>query len=168
MNKITKGIREYDWIAIIGSREPTEQQEIEVIKLIEQLDPSTEAVISGCAEGIDKLALMTAQNLGIKTIGILPWPKYNMDIQTYCDYKVCLDELNPFTRDMAYSSVKRLHPAADKLSQGMVKLHARNYGIILFAAKVIAAPSSKPGGGGTGQGIRIAEELLLPLTIIKA
>jgi hypothetical protein len=41
---------------------------------------------------------------------------------------------------------------------------ARNYGIIYKADKVIALLNhSKPGGGGTGQGVRIANFLNIPV-----
>ena len=165
--KPDKSIEDYEWVAIIGSREPTEKQEIEVIQLIEQLDPTIQAIVSGCADGIDKLALTTGQNLGFKTIGMLPWKSYNEEAQQYCDFKLCLDELDKDVRLAAYESVYDHHPAAERLSNAAIKLHARNYMILRWASAVIAAPSTRAGGGGTGQGIRLAQTLNKPLIIIK-
>lgn len=161
-----KDFRDKNWIAVIGSREPTETQEIAIIQKIEELDPQSECVISGCAYGIDALALQTASNLGIVTIGIVPWPKYNLEIQDYCTHIICLDSLRKDVRQEAYASVQQHHPNAAKLSQGAIKLHARNYGIVRWAEQVIAAPSNKPGGGGTGQGIRLAKALKIPVIIV--
>jgi hypothetical protein len=160
-------IREKNWIAIIGSREPTDQQRRAVIDLIKTLNPDTDAIISGCAYGIDALALATGQQEGFDTIGILPWASYNPDVQCYCTLVKTIDEFKPSHRAEAYASVEQFHPFASRLSQGAVKLHARNYGIVRWAKSVIAAPSNKPGGGGTGQGIRLVTSLGIPITIIK-
>lgn len=163
-----KDFRTMPWVAIIGSREPSQEQELAVAEAIEDLHPSEVCIISGCADGIDALALLTAHNLGFITIGIVPWPNYNTHVQGFCTHVVCIDEFKDYARQEAYASVDKYHPAPDRLSQGARKLHARNYGIIRWASQVIAAPSDKPGGGGTGQGIRLAQDLNLPLTIIPA
>lgn len=57
----------------------------------------------------------------------------------------------------------KYHPNPHSLSPGSVRLHARNYGIVSKSTAVIACPSEKPGGGGTGQGIRIAKDLNIPV-----
>lgn len=155
-------------VAIIGTRTPTEAQEIQVIQLIEKIDPLKQRVISGCAEGIDKLALQTAQNLGIETVGCLPWHTYNKEIQQYCDWLLALEDLDAEPRNAAYVSVMEHHPNAAKLRQGALKLHARNFLIIRWASGVIAAPGNAPGGGGTGQGIRLAEAFKIPIHVIKS
>lgn len=163
---ISMTIMEKEWVAIIGSREPTARQIIAVREFIATLNPDTQAVISGCAYGIDAIALEEGQKHGIETIGILPWPKYNLEIQQFCTIVKCIDEFKEQHRKEAYDSVGLFHPAVSRLSQGAMKLHARNYGIIRWAGRVVACPSSKPGGGGTGQGIRLAEHLKIPLTTI--
>ena len=160
-------INSMGWVAIIGSREPTAEQEIKVIQLIEELDPNEVCIISGCAYGIDQLALQTGYNLGFQTIGVLPWSSYNQDVQKVCHHLIDLNKVNPIYKIDAYDSVIKYHPAAKRLGQGAMKLHARNYLIISWAIQVIAAPSNKVGGGGTGQGIRLAENLSIPTTIIK-
>lgn len=160
-------IHTMDWVAIIGSREPTDEQRTEVIDQIRKLDRTKQCIISGCAYGIDALALQVGFEEGFQTIGILPWASYNPDVQAFCTHLKTIDEFKPVAREKAYASVAQFHPAPGKLSQGAMKLHARNYGIIAWAKQVIAAPSSKPGGGGTGQGIRLAQALRIPVTIIK-
>jgi len=134
-----------DWIAIIGSREPTAEQEMQVIQLIEELDPNKVCIISGCAYGIDQLALQTGYNLGFQTIGVLPWSSYNQDVQKICHHLINLDKVTLQYRTDAFESVLKYHPNAIHLSQGAMKLHARNYLIINWTAQVIAAPSRKSG-----------------------
>lgn len=164
---MTRNIMNMGWIAIIGSREPTDVQIQAIKEAVRSLDPKTQAVISGCAYGVDAIALEEARKLDILTIGVLPWPKYNPEIQAFCTNIKCIDDLAIANRVEAYESVQRHHPAPDRLSQGAKKLHARNYGIIRWASHVIAAPSNKAGGGGTGQGMRLAKELDIPLIVIS-
>lgn len=166
-NGTVKDIREYDWVAFIGTREPTDHQMSEILKRLQELDPKQHAIISGCAYGVDCYALTHAHSMGFQTIGILPWATYNKDVHSVCTHIKTIDEFNEGPHKAAYNSVFRYHPAPDNLSQGVLKLHARNYGIVAWAVKVIAAPSKKPGGGGTGQGMRIAEGLNIPLEVIE-
>ena len=161
------GVQELEWVAIIGTREPSEHQKSEVIRLIQGLDPNKHAVVSGCAYGVDALALKTASELGITTIGMLPWPSYNMGVQEHCDYLKSLDDLPENERRQAHDSVTVYHPNAGNLTQGSRRLHARNWMIIHWASRVLAAPSMKQGGGGTGQGMRLAMGKQLPMTIVN-
>jgi len=161
-----KDITDYNWVAVIGSREPRPDQQDSIAGLINGLNPDTDAIISGCAYGIDAFALATANHLGFQTIGVLPWNSYNPEVQEYCSRVVAIDDFKAAPRKAAYDSVKKYHPAFNKLSQGALKLHARNYGIIAWASLVIAAPSNKPGGGGTGQGMRLAEALGIELVTV--
>jgi len=160
------GVHDLEWVAVIGTREPSEYQKNEVIRLVQKLDPDKHAVVSGCAYGVDALALKTANALGITTIGMLPWPAYNSDVQAYCDYVKVLGDLSTNDRLRAFDSVVKYHPNPRTLRQTVRDLHARNWMIIHWAVRVIAAPSSKQGGGGTGQGIRLTQAMGLPLTLI--
>ncbi len=63
----------------------------------------------------------------------------------------------------AADSVHKFHPYAAKLKQGAFKLHARNYLIIDGCALVICWTTDGKASGGTGQGIRIAESLGIPV-----
>jgi hypothetical protein len=55
------------------------------------------------------------------------------------------------------------HPAWDHLSQGVRKLMIRNVQIVHESKFVVALPNLKPGGGGTGHGVRVAELLDIPV-----
>lgn len=158
---------ELEWVAIIGSREPTPKQVLAVKNMVQVLDPECYAIISGCAYGIDAIALEEGQKHGIETIGVVPWRSYNTDVQKYCTEVISIEDFTIEDRANAYASVKEFHPAPDRLSQGAMKLHARNYGIVRWADMVIACPSAKAGGGGTGQGIRLANSLNLNPIIIS-
>lgn len=65
----------------------------------------------------------------------------------------------------AMRSVAEYHPIGDRLEGYTVRLHARNYRIVVGPAGpvsfVIAWP--REGGGGTAQGIRIAEKRKIPI-----
>lgn len=121
-------------------------------------------VITGAAPGADQLAAEAALSVGGKIKLVLPWKNYERDwvdkIVEHCPsqveveiYNIVSDKQAEWTR-----SVARYHPTGDKLSAGAFALHARNYGIVCDASTVVAIPNpNKPGGGGTGQGIRIAQ-----------
>lgn len=112
-------------------------------------------LITGNADGIDGIA-RDAWIDPTKVILVLPWDTYNKN------------KINQGNRVIVYNgqpdwaqSVYKLHPSPNRLSQGAFKLHARNYGIIVDAAAVVAFPSYVNGNpsGGTMQGIRIARKL---------
>jgi predicted Rossmann-fold nucleotide-binding protein len=145
-------------IAIIGTRQPDDAQIAEVKRYVATLSLD-DVVVSGCAYGIDELGLCVAKNHGIKTIGCLPWLSYNQDIQLYCDELFVLVD----TDKSAYQSVIDYHPTKGKMSQGAFKLHARNYLIVEGCDLVMAYPG--PTGGGTLQGIKIAQALGIPVVI---
>lgn len=143
-------------IAIIGTREPSPEQVQAVKDIISKLNKD-DVVISGCAFGIDAIALKTAYGYGLKTIGHIPFDGYNFHIQSYCDEvyvynKSCLD---------ADTAVYKHHPNPGALSQVAFKLMARNYMIVCNADIVYAFPKKDRFGGfgGTGHGIKIANDL---------
>ena len=138
-------------IAIIGTRNPDDMQIAEVKRFIRSLPIINTIIVSGCAYGIDELALYEARIKGIKTKGCIPWADYNTDVQKYCDKIILLKDNDK----EAYDSVIKYHPVGNKLSQGALKLHARNYLIISGCDLVIAFPGDT--GGGTLQGIKLAE-----------
>ncbi len=147
-------------IAIVGSREPSAAQRrfariATLLALNYGFDVST-----GAAKGIDNIAMDLAKD---KALVYLPWSGYNSDLIP-SDAKTVV--YNPEIHNKWTKSVHKLHPSGDNLKQGAFKLHARNFGIIEGASLVIAFPSDKPGGGGTGQGIRISEYLKVPLITI--
>ena len=162
-------------IAIIGSRAPSAAQKTAMTRAIawikSELPDAT--VVSGCADGIDELALRAAAAAGLSTIGVVPWGTYNPHVQKVCERVICLTDVGPVDALAAYASLDHYHPAPRALTGGMPQLHARNFLIIrgtqssLPADRVIAFPSSKPGGGGTGQEIRIADGTTTPCWVIN-
>jgi len=124
-----------------------------------RVDPSKHpdaTVVSGCAKGIDEHALRGAKRARLATIGCAR--TYNPHVQAVCDRVICLTEVDSVDMMAAYASLDVYHPAPRALTGSMPALHARNLLIIRGteqtppAEQVIAFPSNKRGGGGTGQG----------------
>ncbi len=116
---------------------------------------------SGGADGSDT-AFANGTPVDQRTIWV-PWAGYN-DLSG--------PDCHPIPRDRLQQSLdlaERIHPAWDKCSQGMRKLHARN-GLILLGRDldrpVDAVVAYTQGGklqGGTAQGLRIAMEHNIPI-----
>lgn len=77
--------------------------------------------------------------------------------------RVSLEVYDPRPHRAWTGSVRTYHPAPERLTRGMFALHARNFGIVANAVAVIAAAKDSAQGGGTGQGIRIARGLGIPV-----
>jgi hypothetical protein len=154
-------------IAFIGSRElsqfPQEWTEL-YCQSVRAAVKHGYTVVTGAARGSDQLAANTARIAGGRIRLILPWTSYECEwwvpLKNRYEDQVEIVTFDP-DRDLKWiESVVLWHPAAEKLSRGSAALHARNYGIIEAAFGVVALPStSKPGEGGTGQGLRIARDL---------
>ena len=152
-------------LAVIGTRDPNQRQKDAILRklsdlLVEHKDEDI-IIVSGCAEGVDAYALEVAYKAGIDTIGYLPWASYNKHVQKWCT------ETHVVRSEEAFASVRKYHPAPEKLTRGMERLHASNYDIVHGSDIVIACPSNRPGGGGTGQGMRIAKGEGIPLIKIS-
>ena len=116
---------------------------------------------SGGAKGADS-AFADGAPAGLRTI-FLPWPGYNGHRGPDClvlsgsELRACMD------------IAARLHPAWDRCSRTVRKLHARNVAILLGEKcdrPVDAAVCWSPGGvatGGTGMAIRIAGDHGIPV-----
>ena len=116
---------------------------------------------TGGAEGADS-AFAAGAPAGQRTIW-LPWPGYNGHHGPDClalsrsELSACMD------------IAARLHPAWDRCSRTVRKLHARNVAILLGEKcdrPVDAAVCWSPGGvatGGTGMAIRIARARGVPV-----
>lgn len=147
-------------IAIIGTRDPSPEQVALASWAAITLSGSDYRwwVVTGGAYGIDQVAMDGAfeDRLQVK----LPWSTYNREIIPAHAQVEVLGTGLPY--QAWYDSVDQYHPAPGRLTQSMRRLHARNYGIVASRTAVLALPG--PGGaGGTGQGIRIAKGLSLPL-----
>ena len=142
------------YIAFIGSRQPTKQQIEKCLELAREYSQKGWTLVTGGADGIDLLAAENWESSNV--IIYLPWRHYNHE-KIKPEWKTVV--FDPKIHKHWLDTVQKYHPAPHLLADAGIRLHARNFGIIEKADVVIAFPSKKPGGGGTGQGIRIAREL---------
>ena len=116
---------------------------------------------TGGADGADS-AFAAGAPAGRRTLW-LPWPGYNGHRGPDC-LVLSRSELSA-SMDLA----ARLHPAWERCSRAVRKLHARNVTILLSKTcdqPVSAVAAWTPGGvvtGGTGMAIRIAEAYGIPV-----
>lgn len=109
---------------------------------------------SGGADGADTAFEMGAINKEI----FLPWKGFNNNNSE-------LYNILP----KAFEIAENIHPAWHKCSQGARKLHARNIHQILgrdlktFSRFVICYTPNGSSSGGTGQAIRLAKQLNIPI-----
>ncbi|MDE0334792.1 MAG: hypothetical protein OXI64_07520 [Defluviicoccus sp.] len=116
---------------------------------------------TGGAKGADS-AFSAGAPSGLQTL-FLPWRGYNG-----LDGADCL-HLTGFERDVCMDYAARLHPAWDRCSPGARLLHGRNVALILGPEltnpvdAVVAWSERGEAVGGTGMGIRIAEDRGIPV-----
>jgi len=136
-------------------------------------------VHSGGAQGADQaFARGAAQALGATAhapgglVIHLPWASYERaaaDAAVRQSGGRALIDLQAFTPDERTTALQ-FHPAPDRLSPAGITLMTRNVRIVcpqgLTADPVhlvIAYPSNRRGGGGTGQALRLAESFGIPI-----
>jgi hypothetical protein len=141
--------------AIIGTRNPDADQILIARDAAKWCNAKQLRVRTGAALGIDMVAMTYATKLTV----VLPWASYNRNIiPPHAEVLV----YDPSKHDPWTESVARLHPAPLALTRGAISLHARNYGIVEPVSVVFALPDER-GEGGTGQGIRVAKSLGIPV-----
>lgn len=151
-----EGLNDRPIIAIIGTREPDENQQALCTNIARAFRDLGCDLVTGNAVGIDSIArdVWNEEHPERVTL-VLPWPGYN----TALIHKRNQIVVFAGQRDWL-ESVRAYHPAPGRLKESMVKLHARNYGIVEIADTVVALPRITAWGmGGTGQGVRIAQAL---------
>jgi len=152
--------------AAIGTREPTPDQldllYVELAKL-----PKDAELHTGAAVGIDQAAARWWWSFSTGLVHLhFPWAGYER-----CFLSEAHDRWKDRTKIIAGSSREdlemacKLHPTPYKLTPGVKQLHARNVGIIRASELVIALPGSKPWGGGTAMGVRVAQHLGKPMIV---
>lgn len=152
-------------VGIIGTRDPSEAQVAYINDFLEKLDPEKVEIISGCCAGVDAIALKLAKEKGFKTLGAVPWKKYNPEIQALCTEIIHDKNTDEETKKAAMDSVFKYHPNPHACSQGAKLLHARNYIIVYKDDAVLACPKNL--SGGTMQGVRICVDLGINLIVVK-
>lgn len=149
-------------VAIIGTRNPDQAQIDCAIRITKRVVDLGLKVKTGGAHGIDTVAMEFA---GKNCEVYLPWATYNQElIHKYKPGKVVV--LDPRVHTPWLDSVTAHHPAPQNLTQGVRKLHARNYGIIEGDTRLVVALPSKD-GGGTAQGMRIAVSRNIPMVVLS-
>jgi hypothetical protein len=147
-------------VAIIGSRRINDHQFNYIVDIAHAFAERNWKIRTGCALGADYASMIGARSGGGNPSLYLPWLSYNKHLRSPNDDITVYDDR---LHQSWTNSVSNFHPAPSRLSQGAFKLMARNYGIIEGADLVIAHPMSLTDLGGTGQGMRIARDLGIPL-----
>lgn len=151
--------------AIIGTREPSAAQCQMLDTLVQGLATKPATLRTGAAQGIDQRA---AEQWPHELVLVLPWDSYE---RAWVDQlrgrrPVTVEIYNARSHPAWTQSVAQYHPAPRALRQGAWSLHARNYGIVYGVDHVFAFPRTATDWGGTGQGMRIARGLGIPLTVL--
>lgn len=142
------------YYAGIGSRETPIELKPVIKQLVEELNNKGYILRSGGAPGADSFFEEYSENSEI----FLPWRNFNNNTSTL---------FNP-TQE-AFNMAEKYHPNWKKLSYGAKKLMARNTHQILGEDLktpvdfVICWTKNGKTVGGTGQALRIAEDLGIPI-----
>lgn len=152
----------------IGSRDITQVEESKIIRIADYLFKKGYFLYSGGADGADSAFERGCHGYGLK---YLPWSKFNDKVISNI-YSTVVHSENSF------ESVRRYHPAPDALSPAANKLMSRNYfqvngvgdfpkvDFVICCADPIRG--SEEVKGGTGQAVRIALDLNIPVFNIRA
>jgi hypothetical protein len=161
----------------IGTRYPVATAVPLLLKIAAFLAKRHAVLHSGAADGVDQILSNAALASGGFAVLHVPWKTH---ADQYLD-TIPADQRRRVTvqvlesrhgrRDhQAFASVERYHPESAALSWGARCLHARNYRIVVPQPQhrvdfVAALPAIVNGEavGGTMQGIRIAEDLRIPV-----
>lgn len=147
-------------VACIGTREPATEMKQHLISIGGWLAWQGWTVASGNALGCDQLFAQGANKTNpSKVVLYLPWRTYETNAIHRLNELHLADEAGPELIQLA----EQAHPAWKQLSQGVRKLMIRNVQIVHGSKFVVALPSKKLGGGGTGHGIRVAGILGIPV-----
>jgi hypothetical protein len=140
-------------IACIGRRDPTDTLRTVMVHTGQYLVRHGYTISTGNAKGADSLFAIGGNRVNPAMVELhLPWPGYNQEL-------VMPDNIISVDGGLLQHHLiaSQYHPNWAKLGRGVQALHARNVAIIQGTVLVIAVPNhAKPGGGGTGMGMRIA------------
>ncbi len=142
----------------IGSRDTPRNVMDNMIAYAEFLSKAGYTLRSGAAKGADTAFEIGCDNAHGKKEIYLPWQFFNNSVSKHI-----------VNRELAFTIAKQFHPHWNNLSQGGQKLQARNthqiLGQDLYVKTdfVICWTKGGAGRGGTGQAIRLAEYLDVPI-----
>lgn len=149
----------------IGSRETPEDILKLMIKIGYALGQAGWTLRSGHAEGADQAFELGAIRADSEMEIYLPWKGFNGAPTSPIHQYIPIRDYHP----EAVRVAEMFHPAWDKCSNGARKLHQRNVyqvaGIELDTATAMVICWTKDGKrqGGTGQALRMAEHLKIPI-----
>lgn len=148
-------------IAIIGTRTPS-KLDYEFVKLLcAHLATLQHLVRTGGAVGIDAAAIAGVNMADHRYVWIYePWPHFADGVASELNTRIRL-------RPEWLETVGKYHPNPYALSPGGRKLMARNFGIIAWPNRVDLVIACPGGTGGTWQGIRIAQDLGVPVRLVN-
>ncbi len=160
-------------VACIGSRDLNDEQTAICEKLGRWVVQCGHTLHTGNAPGADQAFARGANQLCPDLVHLhLPW--YKFERQAIRDDNVVrsVDDLPECELQWYTAHAERYHPAWRRLSHGAKKLMTRNSMIMLPCGchevdMCLALPSNKRGGGGTGQGMRIAQLQNIRLVDLK-
>ena len=149
----------------IGSRDITDTENSTIVRLASLLQKRGYVLYSGNADGADIAFQYGCNGFGVS---FLPWIGFNQHLHS----KVI--KCHNITTD-AYASVDMFHPAPEKLSKAARTLMARNYHQIhgiynLPRVDFVVCCATIKGDevtGGTGQAVRIAKSLGIPVINLR-
>lgn len=158
-------------IACIGSRELAGEWLNVCEKLGAWIVRCGHELHSGNAQGADQAFARGGNKVDPTKVHLhLPWLSYERDAIVLGNHVDVLASLHWQIQSRYMDFAAQHHPAWERVSKGGRMLHARNGRIIYpeillnFPVKLVLAwPSRKIGGGGTGQGMRMAEDAGIPL-----
>ncbi len=117
---------------------------------------------SGNADGADQAFARGGNTVDPTLVHLhLPWPNFNREAIVRGNHIHLPQEQSGYAETAA-----KYHPTWKYLTQGARKLHTRNVSIVCWPTMkdmVLAFPSNKKGGGGTGQGMRVAKGFDVPV-----
>ena len=152
----------------IGTRDSTDEDERNIKYISESLSEKGWTVYSGNAPGSD---IAFQKYSSGNYVAWLPWKRFNYD-EFDCKEGGALVVGHKLA---GLKSIEKYHPNPSALKQGMRALMARNYyqikGLGLFPQSSFVVCCAVPTGngvkGGTGQAVRIAQDLGLPIINIR-
>lgn len=152
------------YYAGIGSRETPDGVQRQMAVLASKLELRDWVLRSGHADGADQAfeaGVVDPRNMEI----FLPWMGFNGTSR----HQLKPGHLYPPSSGEAWRIAEMSHPAWHRCSQGAKNLHVRNVFQILGANldmrvdAVVCWTLNAAGGGGTGQAIRLAKSLDIPV-----
>ena len=138
----------------IGARS-TPGDILEIMRLSAKTLSAKYTCNTGAAKGADQAFAEGALQGGGTVQLFLPWSSYENTWRNSLHGRVDTHVLQYNDRE-AFDSVYKFHPAAAKLKQTVIKLHARNFCILRQVDFVICWTPNGDIIGGTGQALRIA------------